>query len=169
MITKHGTVERSVEMDDALKAFLESGVSVVVGTRDEGFVPEIVRAWGPHVNHDRRSVRLCVPEATSVRTRTNLLGNGRIAAAFSLPSNYETVQLKGRHVRTTTPSREDLLRVDRHRESFADVNESIGVPRARVEAFWRREVATSSLFVTLHFVVLAIFNQTPGPAAGAPR
>jgi hypothetical protein len=70
-------------------------VSVVVGTRDEGLVPEIVRAWGPHVNRDRRAVRVCVPEATSVRTRTNLMGNGRIAVAFSLPSTYETVQLKG--------------------------------------------------------------------------
>jgi len=168
MITKHDAAESPVAIDAALKAFIESGVSVVVGTRDEGLVPEIVRAWGPHVNRDR-SVRMCVPEATSIRTRTNLVGNGRIAVAFSLPSNYETVQFKGRHLRTTTPSVEDLLRVDRHRESFAGVNESIGVPRARVEAFWRRELEGSPLFVTIHFVVHAIFNQTPGPAAGVQR
>jgi len=97
------------------------------------------------------------------------VGNGRIAVAFSLPNNYETVQLKGRHLRTTRPSAEELLRVERHRESFAAVNESIGIPRARVEAFWRREIAGSSRFVTIHFVVHAVFNQTPGPAAGAPR
>ena len=169
MITKRDAVESPVAIDDALKAFIESGVSVVVGTRDEGLVPEIVRAWGPHVNRDRRSIRVCVPEATSVRTRTNLVGNGRIAVAFSLPSNYETVQLKGLHLRTTRPSVEDLLRVERHRESFAAVNESIGVPRAGVEAFWRRELAGSALFVTIHFVVDAIFNQTPGLFAGAPR
>jgi hypothetical protein len=169
MIPKRNALERAVAIDDALKAFIESGVSVVVGTHDEGLVPEIVRAWGPHVNHDRRSLRMCVPEATSVRTRTNLVGNGRIAAAFSLPSNYQTVQIKGRHLRTTTPSVEDLLGMDRHREAFADVNESIGVSRSRVEAFWRRELAGSTLFVTIHFVVHAIFDQTPGPAAGAPR
>jgi len=169
MITKRDAAESPVAIDEALKAFIESGVSVVVGTRDEGLVPEIVRGWGPQVNRDRRSIRVCVPEATSVRTRTNLVGNGRIAVAFSLPSNYETAQLKGRHVRTTRPSVEDLFRVDRHRESFADVNESLGVPRARVEAFWRRELAGSALFVTIHFVVHAIFNQTPGPAAGARR
>jgi hypothetical protein len=169
MITKRDAVESPIAIDDALKAFIESGVSVVVGTRDDGLIPEIVRAWGPHVNRDRRSIRMCVPEATSVRTRTNLVGSGPIAVAFSLPSNYETVQLKGRHLRTTKPSVEDLLRVDRHRESFADVNESIGVPRARVEAFWRRELVGSPLLVTIHFTVHAIFNQTPGPAAGAPR
>jgi hypothetical protein len=169
MITKRDAVERPVEIDAALKSFIESGVSVVVGTRDEGLVPEIVRAWGAHVNRDRRSIRVCVPEVTSVRTRTNLVGNGRIAVAFSLPSNYETVQLKGRHFRTTKPSVEDMRRVDRHRQSFAGVNESIGVPRARAEAFWHRELVGSPLFVTIHFVVHAIFNQTPGPAAGAPR
>jgi len=169
MITKRDAVEIPVAIDDALQSFIESGVSVVVGTRDEGLVPEIVRAWGPHVNRDRRGIRVCIPEATSVRTRTNLVGNGRIAVAFSLPSNYETVQLKGRHLRTTKPSGEDLLWVDRHRESFAGVNESIGVPRARVEAFWRRELAGSPLFVTIQFVVHSIFNQTPGPSAGAPR
>jgi hypothetical protein len=112
---------------------------------------------------------MCVPEATSIRTRTNLVGNGRIAVALSLPSTYETVQLKGRYLRTTEPDAEDLLRVDRHRESFARVNESLGVPRPRVEAFWRRELAGSPLFVTIHFAVHAVFNQTPGPAAGAPR
>lgn len=169
MIPKRDAAASLVAIDDALKALIESGVSVVVGTRDEGLVPEIVRAWGPHVNSDRRRIRMCVPEATSIRTRTNLVRNGRIAVAFSLPSNYETVQVKGRHLRTTTPSVEDLLRVDRHRESFAGVNESIGVPRTRVEAFWHRELAGSSLFVTIHFVVHAVFNQTPGPAAGAPR
>ena len=169
MITKLDAAERHVAIDDALKTFIESGVSVVVGTRDEGLVPEIVRAWGPHVSRDRHTIRLCIPEATSVRTRTNLVGNGRIAVAFSLPSTYETVQLKGRHLRTTKPSAEDLLRLDRHRESFAALNESIGVPRAGVEAFWHRELAGSPLFVTVHFVVHAIFNQTPGPTAGAPR
>jgi hypothetical protein len=169
MITKRGAEDTPVPIDEALKAFIESGVSVVVGTRDEGLVPEIVRAWGPHVNRDRRSLRLCVPEATSVRTRTNLVANGRIAVAFSLPSTYETVQLKGRHLRTTRPSADDRLRVDRHRESFAAVNESLGVPRARGDIFWRRELTGSSLFVTIHFLVDAVFNQTPGPAAGERR
>jgi hypothetical protein len=79
------------------------------------------------------------------------------------------VQLKGRHLRTTKPSAEDLLRVERHRELFAGVNASMGVPRAHVEAFWHRELAGSPLLVTIQFVVNAIFNQTPGPEAGAPR
>jgi hypothetical protein len=169
MIPKRDAVESAVAIDDALKAFIESGVSVVVGTRDERLVSEIVRAWGSHVDGDRQTIRMCIPEATSIRTRTNLVGNGRIAVVLSLPSTYETVQLKGRYLRTTEPEAEDLLRVERHRESFARVNESLGVPRARIEAFWRRELAVSPLFVTIHFVVHAVFNQTPGSRPVPPR
>jgi pyridoxamine 5'-phosphate oxidase-like protein len=169
MIPKPKAVGSPVLIDDELKGFIESGVSVVVGTRDETLVPEIVRAWGPRVGEDRRSISLCVPEATSVRTLTNLAENGRIAVALSLPSNYQTVQLKGRHAGTTKPSADDLLIVDRHREAFARVNEVIGIPRSRVEAFWNRELVGSPLLVTIHFVVQQIFNQPPGPAAGSPR
>src|SRR5881397_2864982 len=53
---------------------------------DDALVPEIVRAWGPHVGGDRRCISLCMPEATSVRTRTNV-GNGQVAVAFSNTAN----------------------------------------------------------------------------------
>jgi len=135
MIAKADAPDSPARIGDELKAFIESGVSVVVGTRDEALVPEIVRAWGPHVSEDRRNISLCVPETTSVRTRANLVGNGQIAVAFSLPSNYQTVQLKGRYTGTTEPSIDDLHTVDRHREAFARVNEGLGIPRSRVEAF----------------------------------
>lgn len=36
-----------------LKTLLEGCVSVVVGTRDAGLVPEITRAWGLRVLKDR--------------------------------------------------------------------------------------------------------------------
>lgn len=163
---KPDTVEGPVLIDDALKAFIESGVSVIVGTRDESLTPEIVRAWGPHVSVDMRSISLCVPFATSIRTRTNLAGNGQIAAAFCFPSDYQTVQLKGSQARTAEPSADDLRVVDRHREAFARENQTLGIPRSQVEALWNRELVSSSRLVALHFVVRQIFNQTPGPAAG---
>ena len=84
-------MEHPIAIDDALKAFIESGVSVVVGTRDDGLVPEIVRAWGPQVSRDRRRVRLCVPEATSVRSRTNLVAN---ALKFSPPQREVLVEAR---------------------------------------------------------------------------
>ena len=74
-----------------LKYFLESGVSVVVGTRDSACVPEAVRAWGPRVGRDGSSVSLCFALATSGRTLNNLRDNGRVAVTFCLPTNYKTI------------------------------------------------------------------------------
>ena len=154
-----------VSIGDELKAFLEGPVSVLVGTRDSRLVPEITRAWGVQVTRDSR-VSLCVPLATSRKTLDNLEANGEIAATFSLPTNYRTLQLKGRHATAAEPDRTDLAAVERHREAFAAVNEPLGQSRQNVEAFWRVEIETSAELVKVLFAPEQIFDQTPGPGAG---
>jgi len=156
-------------IDDELKAFLESGPSVIVGTRDVGLAPEITRAWGPRVSEDRRSVSVCVPLATSAKTLDNLADNGRIALACALPTTVKSVQLKGTCIETSEPDAADLAAVEAHREAFAARNERIGVPRHMVETLWRRELETSPVLVKIRFVPEQAFDQTPGPDAGSPR
>ena len=158
----------SVFITAELKAFLESGVSVLVGTRDSGLVPEITRAWGPRVSRARRSISLCFAMAAGRRTLDNLRDNGRVAAAFSLPTNYKTIQLKGRCIETTEPNRLDLSAIRRHRDSFARLTEGIGVPRLFTEALWQRELTDSPAMVRIRFVAEQVFDQTPGPDAGLP-
>ncbi len=155
-----------VSIGDELKTFLEGPVSVLVGTRDSRLMPEITRAWGPRVSEDRRCVSLCVPLATSRKTLDNLEANGKISVAFSLPTNYRTFQLKGRHVTASEPDSADLAVVERHRDAFTQVNEPLGQSRRQVEAFWRAEIETSTLLVKILFVPEQVFDQTPGPGAG---
>ena len=163
------TRDRPTRIDDELKSYLESGPSVVVGTRDAGLVPEITRAWGPRVSEDRRSVSVCVPLATSAKTLANLASNGRIALSCALPTNIKAVQLKGACIETTEPDAADLAAVEQHREVFAARNERIGVPRHMVELLWRRELETSQVLVKIRFVPEQTFDQTPGPNAGSLR
>lgn len=161
--------EGTARIDDEMKAFLESGPSVIVGTRDVGLAPEITRAWGPRVSEDRRSVSVCVPLATSAKTLDNLADNGRIALACALPTTVKSVQLKGTCIETTEPDAADLAAVEEHHEVFAARNEGIGVPRHMVETLWRRELETSPVLVKIRFVPEQAFDQTPGPDAGSPR
>jgi hypothetical protein len=158
----------SVSISAELKAFLESGVSVVVGTRDAELVPEITRAWGLLVSKDRKTISLCVALATSQKTLDNLAGNGQIAVCCSLPTSYKTVQLKGQCIETTDPRRADLRAVERHREAFGRLNDRIGFRRQRTETFWRRELETCPVLVNLRVVPELVFDQTPGPDAGSP-
>lgn len=157
-----------VSISDELRAFLESGVSVVVGTRDSELVPEITRAWGPRVGRDRRSVSLCIALATSGKALKNLRDNGHLAATFSLPTNYKTIQLKGRCVRTASPNRQDLAAVEHHRNAFLASTERIGVPRRFTEALWQRELVESTVMVKIRFMAKQAFDQSPGPDAGSP-
>lgn len=155
-----------VSIGDELKTFLEGPVSVLVGTRDSRLVPEITRAWGPRVSEDRQRVSLCVPFATSRKTLDNLEANGEIAVTFSLPTNYRTFQLKGRHATAAEPDDTDLEAAERHRDAFAAVNAPLGQPRQIVEAFWRAEVETSAVLVRILFVPEQVFDQTPWAGAG---
>jgi hypothetical protein len=157
----------SVSISAELKAFLESGVSVVVGTRDAGLIPEVTRAWGLLVSKDRRSISLCAPLVTSHKTLDNLAGNGQMTICCSLPTDYKTVQLKGQFIESADPSRADLAAVERHREAFGRLNQRVGVPRQRTETFWRRELESSPALIKLRFVPVQIFDQTPGPDAGS--
>jgi hypothetical protein len=160
-------IKGSVPITDELKAFLESGVSVVVGTRDSELVPEITRAWGARVGRDRRSVSLCIALATSGKALGNLRDNGYVAATFSLPTDYKTIQLKGRCVGTARPNRQDLAAVERHRNSFLASTERIGVPRRFTEGLWQKELMESAVMVKIRFVAEQAFDQSPGPDAGS--
>jgi hypothetical protein len=150
-----------------LATFFERGVSLMVGTRDADLVPELIRAWGPRVSRDRKSVSLSVAKAGSARTLENLRANGRLAVTGALPLDSSAVQLWGRCLGTAPASRQDLAAVQLHRDAFARLNETLGVPRPFIEALWRRELVGSPAMVRIRFVVEQIFNQTPGPDAGS--
>jgi hypothetical protein len=51
---------------------LQTGVSVVVGTRDARLMPECTRAWGIRVGKNRRTVTIFLTETISQKTLENL-------------------------------------------------------------------------------------------------
>ena len=154
-------------MNAELQAFLERGVSVMVGTRDADLVPELIRAWGPRISRDRRILSVCVARAGSARTVANLRDNGRLAVTCALPLDSHAIQFWGRCLGTGPANRQDLSAVQTHRDAFARSNGSIGVPRPFIEALWQRELAGSPAMIRIRFVAEQIFNQTPGPDAGS--
>jgi hypothetical protein len=161
-------VEPARPLPEDVKAFIERGASVMVGTRDAELVPELVRAWGPRISADRTRVSMCVAMAASARTISNLSDNSRLAVTFALPADSNAIQLWGRCTGTGRPQRGDLSAVQQHRDLFARVNTGLGVPPAFIEALWQHELAGSPDMVAIRFVVEHIFNQTPGPGAGSP-
>jgi len=146
-----------------LVSFIESGVSIVVGTRDARLMPECTRAMGARVARERTRITLWLPAATATLSLANLRDNGQLAATFSRPWDHRTVQIKGRQRRAGPAKPADQRAVERYRSALADELERVGMPRHLTLrlASWPAHA--------VEVAIDAIFDQTPGPGAGARR
>ena len=139
---------------------LETGVSIMVGTRDASLMPECTRAWGIRVANDGGTVTILLSETFAGKTIENMRENGQIAVTCTRPTDHITCQLKGRirSIERATSADRDLCR-RWHREFKAELT-AIGVPSALSEA-WITEPT-----LAVEFAVTDVFDQTPGPGAG---
>jgi hypothetical protein len=144
----------------AICELLQTGVSVVVGTRDAGLMPECTRAWGIRVAKDRSSVTIFLTETISEKTLQNLRENGRVAISCTRPTDHVACQLKGR-LRTIRPAVQRDREHSRswHHEFVGELG-AIGVPASLGQAL----ITDPALAVEID--VTEVFHQTPGPGAG---
>jgi hypothetical protein len=147
-------------IDDDRRALIESDPAVTVSTRSSDLFPHGVRAWGPRVSTDGRSIEVFIDRPNSGRCVEDLQDNGRIAACFVHIQTLQSLQLKGRCVEIGDPATEDWAWIERHRAAFTEATASIGFIPEMVRNMWSTQV------VKLRFVIEELFDQTPGPNAG---
>jgi hypothetical protein len=143
-----------------LVAFLESGLSILIGTRDRNLRPTAARGIGGHVAPDRRSISIYLPRSVAERTLADLADNSRLATTFSRVSDHRSVQIKGRCLEIRDSDEEDRRRQERYLATLAVNLDEIGMTKALTEhlACWPS--------VTLRVAVEQLYEQTPGPKAG---
>lgn len=149
-------------IDPELASFLESGVSILYGTRDPLHRPDCGRAVGARVEPGRTEVTVFVPQATSAMALANLRDNGRLAVCFSRTLDHHAIQLKGRMVACSDATEDDRHLVERHRRALVDSYAFVGIP-ARITLRIRHWPCHA-----IRMLVETVFVQTPGPGAGAP-
>ena len=145
-----------------LAEFLESGVSILVGTRDAELRPDCLRAIGARVGGKGQELSVFLPDGTIGRNLDHLRDNGRVAVCFSRPLDHRSMQLKGRVLSLAAADDSDRPWIDRYRNAFAQELAFLGLPQRVTYRMahwpcWR-----------LRFAVESIFVQTPGPGAGQP-
>jgi hypothetical protein len=143
-----------------LATFLQSGISVLVGTRDAGLAPETLRAVGARVEPGGNEATVFVPVATGARTLANLRDNGRIAVCFSRAEDHRSVQLKGGVLSLRDGDGADREAIERYLSLLAQSLSVVGVPPRIVGRFGRWPAHA------VRFRIEAVFVQTPGPGAG---
>jgi hypothetical protein len=148
-------------IDAILAEFLQSGLGIHVGTRDERLEPCGCRATALKVEDDGRHAVVYVPKAASPQIFENLRTNGRVAISMARPADERAVQVKGLMLFSWDAKADEEAFARVQWAGFLGQLDGIGLPG----------VATSSwnMFpcVAVRLKVTAVFNQTPGPDAGA--
>jgi hypothetical protein len=147
-------------IDAALAAFLESPVMIIVGSCDDGLLPQIARAAGAIVDRAKGSIDLIVSGWQWPQTIADVRRNGRLAVTFARPADYVSYQLKGRA--TVIPASAAHRQCALHYiEAMTQTFVGLGLDRA-VAAPWLVDLEPQ----VLRLAVETIFVQTPGEKAG---
>jgi hypothetical protein len=147
---------------DELATFLESGLSIVVATRDGALQPDGAVAWAARVHDDRRRMTVFLHEQAVREMLANLESHPEIALDFDRPTSHRACQVKGLHVRARRARASERALVERQVHAFAADLEAIGIPLA-MTAGWNTWPC-----MALELRVTQLFEQTPGPGTGEP-
>jgi hypothetical protein len=145
-----------------LADFLQSGVSILVGTRDSELRPAATRGMGASIDPECRTLTLYLPEATAERTLANLRDNGRIAMTFSRAIDHRSIQIKGKCTLIRAATAAERAVQGRYLELLIESFTLIGLPRRELER------ATYWPSFAVEVAVGELYEQTPGPQAGSP-
>jgi hypothetical protein len=157
-------MQSSIALSEDIAAFIQSGISMTLASRDDRFVPSIAKGVGCRVSSGRDAVTVLVFANTAEALLRDVAHCKQLAAVFSQPSTNRTLQIKGRDVTTAPAGPADVALTRRFIALFADELRPLGWSADYVHhVFWHDPVQ----LVALHFTPEGAFQQTPGPGAGA--
>ena len=148
------------KIPEDLVDFLESGVSILVGTRNAKNEPEATRSCGALVSKDREHVSLWFPDWAKGAVQ-DIEENGHVAVCFSRMLDNYSIQLKGENATVRDAVEDERKVAERYIAAYIETLSMAGFPRSLTTRIrvWPAKVVT--------FPVRDIFLQTPGPNAGA--
>lgn len=148
-------------LSDELRAFLRDGLDVQLATRDAGLKPHGTRICALRVDADGTHVEVFAPKAGVGTVLDNLRANGRVALMCSRASDSRTLQLKGSYVSHRPAKPSERAFVAAQWALFEQDLTRLGLPTG-ILATW-----TMWPSVVVRVRVEQVYEQTPGPGAGA--
>jgi hypothetical protein len=144
-----------------LAEFLQEGLSSHIASRNDRLEPNAARVTALLVGDDGRHLVAYVPTVSAAPILPDLRGNGQVAIVSARPPDERGCQVKGVFVDAwdATDAERDVVTLQWER--FRSRLESIGLPRMATDG-WVTWPCTA-----VRVRVQALFDQTPGPGAGA--
>lgn len=151
-------------LSEYLCAFVQSGVSISLSAASEARVPYVTKVQGCRISNDRRRITLFASRTASADVIRCVEANRIVTAVFSMPPSHETYQIKGHEPRLESLLPGDMQLLLSYRKAFAKEIESFGFPAHFSDTLF--DFPEEDL-VAISFEPAAVFDQTPGPKAGA--
>ena len=146
-----------------LVAMMARGVSVIVGSRDAGLRPSIMRAVGSRVEAGGQDVTVYLARRQSRQLVQDLAATGQIAVVFSEPSTHRSVQLKASRVEMRNACEADAPVLAAYLRSMEREIQQVGFGPPVTRAMLAHRLDD---VVAVRFTPEQAFEQTPGPRAG---
>lgn len=150
-------------LPDEVAAFIQSGLSITVGARDDRLIPSIAKGVGCRVSEDRTELTVLVFAEAAAAVLRDIAHNRHVAVVFTRPSTNRTVQLKGHDARPAPAGAADIALVRRHMALFAADIGPLGWDAEYVDTLFLHDW---SQLLAIRFTAHGAFAQTPGPGAG---
>jgi len=149
-------------LDKTLTEFLEQGLAIHIGTRNQALRPNGCRVTAVRVEAQGRNLVAFLPKAATPAVLEDLRNNRQAAVSFARPTDDRAVQIKGEFIaeRDADPSEEAF--VLGQWQSLLTQLDMIGLAALTSTSSW---LMWPCVAVTLR--VTSVFSQTPGPEAGS--
>jgi hypothetical protein len=149
-------------LDKSLTEFLEQGLAIHIGTRDEALRPNGCRVTAVRVEEQGRNLVAFLPKAATPAVLDDLRSNGQAAVSFARPTDDRAVQVKGTFVSLRDADPSEQAFVMGQWQSLLKELDMIGLAALESTSSW---LMWPCVAVTIQ--VTHVFSQTPGPEAGA--
>ena len=149
-------------IDAQLASFLEEGIFISLAAGNERLEPAGARGVAAAVEPDGTHLVVFVPTLGAPGILPNMESSGQAAVCFARPPDERACQIKGAFAGSRPARDDERAMVQQQWNRWLDRLTTIGMERATFE-HW-----PSWPCVAIRVRVNAIFNQTPGPGAGAP-
>ena len=147
-------------IDRELASFLQDGLGIYIGSRNERLEPNGARANAVRVEEDGVHFMVYMSKVASKRILPDLESNRLAAVSFARPTDDRACQVKGVFVEARAARPNERAFVAEQWERFLHNCELIGISRRGAE----RWIIWPSVAIRLE--ATAVFDQTPGPKAG---
>jgi hypothetical protein len=149
-------------LDRSLTEFLEAGLAVHMGTRNNRLEPNGCRVIAVRVEEQGRHLVAFIPKASDPAVLNDLRDNGQAALSFARPMDDRAVQVKGEFVAERDADPGEQAFVLAQWDAGLKGLEIIGLPATAATTTWSKWPC-----VAITIRVTAVFSQTPGPDAGS--